>query len=334
MRGRFENRGNWLGLALALVAALAAISCGGGNAATTNNSSTTKANLLLNDSSLDFGNVSVGSSKGLPITLTNSADSGGPSITISQITVSGTGFSGNIPGLPLVLAAGQSSTLTITFAPTSAGAASGTLSIVVEGASGPVTVPLTGTGIGQGQLGVSPPTLNFGNVSVGNSKSLTGTLTAGSSNIHVSSATWSGQGYSVSGISFPLTVTAGGSVSFTVTFAPEISGSSTGSVSFVSDASNSPTVENFTGTGTQVTQHTVDLSWDASTDVVVGYNVYRGTQTGGPYTRLNSSLDPGTTYADSSVVSGSTYFYVATAVNASSEESAYSNEVIAVVPNP
>ncbi len=179
--------------------------------------------------------------------------------------------------------------------------------ITVEGA-GAATVPLTGTGISQGQLAVSPPSLNFGNVAVGSSKSLGGTLTAGSSSITVTSADWSGQGYSVSDIIFPLTVPAGQSVPFTVTFAPESGGSSTGSVVFASDASNSPTAQTFTGTGTQPTQHIVDLTWEPSTDVVVGYYIYRGTRSGGPYSKLNSSPQPGTSYTDSQVqVESSTF---------------------------
>lgn len=88
-----------------------------------------------------------------------------------------------------------------------------------------------------------------------------------------------------------------------------------------------------TGTGTAPTQHIVDLAWTASADVV-GYNVYRSTVSGTQYTMINSSLDSTTAYTDSTVVSGQTYYYVVTAVNASSQESGYSNQVQAVIPNP
>jgi fibronectin type 3 domain-containing protein len=88
-----------------------------------------------------------------------------------------------------------------------------------------------------------------------------------------------------------------------------------------------------TGTGTGQTQHTVDLSWTASADAV-GYNIYRGTVSDGPYTMINSSLDSTTAYADSTVVSGQTYYYVVTAVDSQSQESAYSNQTQAVVPTP
>jgi fibronectin type 3 domain-containing protein len=49
---------------------------------------------------------------------------------------------------------------------------------------------------------------------------------------------------------------------------------------------------------------------------------------------INSSLDGTTAYTDSTVVSGTTYYYVATAVDGSSKESGYSNQAPAVIPNP
>jgi fibronectin type 3 domain-containing protein len=67
---------------------------------------------------------------------------------------------------------------------------------------------------------------------------------------------------------------------------------------------------------------------------VTGYNVYRGSSTGGPYSKINSVLDATTSYTDSTVAAGSTYFYVTTAVDGTGVESGHSNEVKAVVPTP
>ena len=81
--------------------------------------------------------------------------------------------------------------------------------------------------------------------------------------------------------------------------------------------------------------HTVSLSWLASTSpTVAGYSVYRGTASGGPYTKLNSSLATGTSYVDGAVQAGQTYYYVVTAVDAGNNSSVYSNEAQAVVPSP
>jgi fibronectin type 3 domain-containing protein len=185
-----------------------------------------------------------------------------------------------------------------------------------------------------GALAVSPSALNFGNVAVGNSSSLTGTLSATSADVTVSSVLWTGSGYSVSGISFPVSVAAGQSAQYTVTFTPQAAGTSPGSISFVSNASDASLKQTFSGAGTQGTsQHSVALSWDPSTSNVMGYNLYRGTKTGGPYTRkVNSSLLASTSYTDSAVTSGSTYYYVSTAVDSSNTESSYSNEASAAIP--
>jgi hypothetical protein len=331
-------------IAAAVILAAAVLSLSGCNLSTKANTTSgsgnnpTAAHVGLSASSLDFGSVTVGTTKTMKITLTNSTASGGPSVTISQTTATGTGFSATNT-VPIELTPGQSTDLSVAFKPTASGSVSGTLSIDVIGATDPATVPLQGSGSStstpSAQLSVSPATLAFGSVNIGSSKNLTGTLTAANANVTVSSAAWNGTGYSVSGITFPATVQAGQSKTFTVTFAPQAAGSTPGSISFVSNAANSPSGESMTGTGVQVgQQHTVSLTWTPSTSTVAGYNVYRGTQSGGPYTKVNTTLRTSTNYADSAVQSGSTYFYVATAVDSNSSESAFSGEAVAVVPTP
>jgi fibronectin type 3 domain-containing protein len=81
-------------------------------------------------------------------------------------------------------------------------------------------------------------------------------------------------------------------------------------------------------------QHTVTLTWTASTSTVSGYNIYRGTVSGGPYTMINSALEAATSYVDNTVESGQTYYYVVTAVNSGDEQSAYSNQTEVVIPTP
>jgi len=202
-----------------------------------------------------------------------------------------------------------------------AGVSTGTKSQVV------VNPPSAGT------LAVSPSSLNFGNVAVGSSASLTGTLSATSDDVTISSAAWNGSGYSVSGITFPVTITAGQSAKYTVTFTPPAAGTASGSIAFTSNATDASLRQSFSGSGTSSSSgHSVALSWDPSTSTVVGYNIYRGTQSGGPYSLLNSSLLSSTSYTDSSVQSGTTYYYVSTAVDSSNVESSYSNEASATIP--
>ncbi len=107
----------------------------------------------------------------------------------------------------------------------------------------------TSHAVAAGDLGVFPATLNFGKVTVGTKKALSATLTAGNARIIVRSADWGGPGFSIAGIVFPLTVPAGQSAHFKVTFAPKSAGQVSGNIKFVSNADNSPHAI-FNGNGT------------------------------------------------------------------------------------
>jgi Abnormal spindle-like microcephaly-assoc'd, ASPM-SPD-2-Hydin len=286
--------------------------------------------LAANPTTVAFGNVQVGNSANLSETLTNT---GGSSVTISQVSSSAAAFSISGLTLPLTLTPNQSVTFTASFTPISAGAASGSLSVASNASNSPLSIALSGTGTAAGTLAVSPTSLSFGSVTVGSSSALNGSLTASGASVTVSSASLNNSEFVLSGISLPVTLPAGQSATFTVTFTPSVSGATSASLSFSSNAANSPTVQAMTGTGAAATQHTVDLTWNTSLGAV-GYNTYRGSVSGGPYTMINSSLDGTTAYTDSTVVSGQTYYYVATAVDGNSNESGYSNEAQAVIPNP
>jgi fibronectin type 3 domain-containing protein len=79
--------------------------------------------------------------------------------------------------------------------------------------------------------------------------------------------------------------------------------------------------------------HSVTLSFSPSTTAGVTYKIYRGMASGGPYTAIATGLSV-TSYVDKNVQSGTTYYYVATAVNASNQESAYSNQTTASIATP
>ncbi|OQZ01683.1 MAG: hypothetical protein B6D36_13815, partial [Planctomycetes bacterium UTPLA1] len=84
------------------------------------------------------------------------------------------------------------------------------------------------------------------------------------------------------------------------------------------------------GLGATAGNAIVDLDWsDNSEGDLAGYNVYRATASGGPYSKLNVSLVVGSLYADGTVTNGVTYYYVVTAIDTSSNESADSNEAFA-----
>lgn len=84
-----------------------------------------------------------------------------------------------------------------------------------------------------------------------------------------------------------------------------------------------------------VAGHSVTLTWTASSSSgVTGYDVFRSQTTGGPYTQVNSSALSGTSYVDSSVTAGQTYYYVVTAIGQGGTQSSYSNQASAAVPSP
>jgi len=80
-----------------------------------------------------------------------------------------------------------------------------------------------------------------------------------------------------------------------------------------------------------LTGHKVNLNW-ISVPSVQGYYVYRGGQTGGPYSKI-SALEPAASYVDNTVKSGQSYYYVVTSFTTGSGESTYSNEVEVNVPS-
>lgn len=81
--------------------------------------------------------------------------------------------------------------------------------------------------------------------------------------------------------------------------------------------------------------HSITLTWNASTDAVAGYNVYRGLAAGTEsITSLNgTTLVTALTYVDTNVLLGQTYSYVVTAVE-NGVESLHSNEAITAVSLP
>ena len=175
--------------------------------------------------------------------------------------------------------------------------------------------------------------LSFSSVNIGSNSTLSVIFTnGGNSSVTISNVTISGAGYTASGVSSGQIVASGATATLNATFTPASAGSLPGTVTVTSNATNSPATITLSGTGVQSVSHSVTLTWTASASPVTGYNVYRSTVSGGPYTLMTSSPVAATTYVDSAVSAGITYYYVVTSVNSSGVESAYSAEVSATVP--
>jgi fibronectin type 3 domain-containing protein/peptidoglycan/xylan/chitin deacetylase (PgdA/CDA1 family) len=68
----------------------------------------------------------------------------------------------------------------------------------------------------------------------------------------------------------------------------------------------------------------ITLNWTASTDAT-GYNVYRATTSGGSYVKVNNAPTSATSYTDTGLSEGTTYYYKLTAVNSAGESAQSAN---------
>ncbi len=279
--------------------------------------------------SASFGNVAVGNSNSQSISLTNS---GNVTLTISQVSVTGAGYSVSGLSTSTTIAAGSNASFSVVFKPGSAATIQGSIVLTTNASPSQLTIPVSGTGTATTtQLASNPTSVSFGNVSVNSSSTLTSVLTnTGNSNVTLSNVSVVGTGLSASGVSIGLVLQPGQTANLTVTFAPTTAGSLAGaSVTVISNAS--PVAIAVTGTGAQ---HSVSLNWAPSTSPsIVGYYVYRSTTSGTGYGKLNASpVSASTQYADGTVQGGQTYYYVVTAVDSNNVESADSNQSVATIP--
>ena len=177
----------------------------------------------------DFGNVAVGSTGRATVTVTAAR-----SVTISAISTT-TPFGTTPPALPVSLTAGQTLAVPVTYTPTAAGGATGSLSFSTD--SGTVALDLHGNGTKPG-LGATPSALDFGTVPTGAHKTIgVSIVNTGTSAVTITGSTPPAAPFSATG--FPAngsTIAAGASVSVSVTYTPTVAGNQTGSLSVAADA--------------------------------------------------------------------------------------------------
>lgn len=126
---------------------------------------------------------------------------------------------------------------------------SGSVSVGSNAPNSPATLALTGTGT-QAGISFSPSSVSFGAVTDGQSNSQPVKISnPGNAALTISTATVTGAGFSASGLTTPLTIQPGQSTSFDVVFDPASATSSSGSVSFATNAPNSPAILALNGTG-------------------------------------------------------------------------------------
>ena len=285
--------------------------------------------MTVTPSTASFGKVTVKTHTTQTIKVSNS---GTGELKISDATIAGAGFSMSGFTAPLKLAAGASVNFTVEFQPTKAETESGSVSIQSNASESPTTIALSGTGVTQSiKLSASATSLNFGNVGVGKAETQEVKLTnTGNANIAISNTSVSGTGFAASGSS-NVELTPSQSVTVTVICNPKSSGSLKGTLTV---SSNAGTVQiPLAGMATEASAHTVSLTWTASTSSVIGYFVYRRAGANGLFARLDSMIDPLTSFTDGDVANGATYFYVVTSVSPDDVESEFSTPVSVTIPS-
>jgi hypothetical protein len=90
---------------------------------------------------------------------------------------------------------------------------------------------------------------------------------------------------------------------------------------------------------TMTVLHSITLTWQAVTPgagqfPIIGYNVFRSTMSGQPYSQVNTTPISGLQYIDGGLTSGSTYYYVITSVDSKGNQSPASSQMSATVPVP
>ena len=210
--------------------------------------------LSVAPTSLNFGNSTVGvATPQLSLVITNS---GGADLQLQTLTVSGpfvlSGFASGT-----TVAAHQSTTVQLSFVPTSAGVANGSLTIVGNASNSPLVVPLVGSGTAPTQglapgISVVPGALSFGPVTV-NSAGAAGLTVSniGTSNLTISDVSVNPSGnFSVTGVSGTTVLAPGQTLTLQVVFTPDSVSTFSANLSITSDDPNTPVLQiPLTGSG-------------------------------------------------------------------------------------
>ncbi|MGB8321470.1 MAG: choice-of-anchor D domain-containing protein [Candidatus Acidiferrum sp.] len=303
-----------------------------------------QAGVAVSPGTVQFKNVPVGQTvtQTMQITNTNSTP-----VQISAVAISDKQFAISGPSVPRSILPGMNLQYTVAFTPNAAGNVTAAIKISDSVSQTPLSVGLTGVGQQKTvvSLQVTPASVNFGNLLLKTTGTQNVTLqNTGNTAVAINGVSVAGSGFGYADLSPGYSLSPNQKVTFQVWFKPQVQGAASGTLSVLAANLASPAVASLAGDGVTSNPsptptptpgaHTVHLTWGASDSTAVGYRLYRSDVAGGPYSSVNGSNIDALAYDDTAVTSGTTYYYVVTAVNGAGEESVYSNQATAAVPTP
>jgi hypothetical protein len=203
--------------------------------------------ITLTPATLDFGVVSVGSSRTLTVTAMNT---GRAALNISAITIAGVGFTLGADATPGILQPNATKTFEVTYQPNSRGVASGVVRVNNDTAENAVAeIPLGGTGAAPG-ISVTPNVIDFGGVLVGESGTQTFTIgNPGNAMLELSASISSPTNDVFVLENMPASLAPSAQATVTIRFNPSAAGAVRATVQLTSNAVPNAITMQVTGTG-------------------------------------------------------------------------------------
>jgi hypothetical protein len=200
---------------------------------------------------LSFGNQALGVSSAPKISIFKNTQT--VPLTINSIAISGTNapdfaLAGTCLTISVPLKAGNTCTISVTFTPSALLARSASVVITDSASTSPQTIALTGTGVAPVTL--SPTTLSFGTVVVGNTTSAKAIVLTNHQNAKLSFTSIVATGdFAIAGNNCGASIAGGATCTVNVTFSPKAIGGRAGTLTFTDSALGSTQTVAFSGTG-------------------------------------------------------------------------------------
>ncbi len=216
--------------------------------------SPTQGTLSFSPSSANFQSVTLGSTKTISLTITNT---GTAAVVFSKEALYANAFSETGLLLPYSLPLGAHFTVAIKFVPKSSGQFAGYIVLGSNATNSLVSYQMTGTGVVQsaGTIAATPSSVSFGSVPLASSLSQAVQLkNTGTASLTISAWSTSNSAFTLKGGTTPLTLAAGSTANCTLVFTPTVTGTISASMTITSNASDNHLTLALSGTGVTATR--------------------------------------------------------------------------------